>query len=61
MNAVRHDRQMEMYVGLQKQQHKMYGPKKKIRARQNKRERGIIDIAAQRKNESIKNLSTGDG
>ena len=29
MNAVRHDRQMEMYVGLQKQQHKMYGPKKK--------------------------------
>lgn len=39
----------------------VWAKKKKIRARQNKRERGIIDIAAQRKNESIKNLSTGDG
>lgn len=58
MNAVRHDRQM----GFKSNNTRCMGQKKKkIRARQNKRERGIIDIAAQRKNESIKNLSTGDG
>ena len=48
-------------MGFKSNNTRCMGQKKKIRARQNKRERGIIDIAAQRKNESIKNLSTGDG
>ena len=50
MNAVRHDRQMDVYVGLQKTT--VWA--RKMRSRQNKRKGGIIDVAAQRRNESIK-------